>query len=143
MLHGTGMTNLELANVIGKYEGLPPAEGAHKYEGGMTKILTVADTAEPKSIAEMKSYGINIVGAKKGADSVEHGISVVQQQHLYLTEYRVNFIKDFRNYVWKVDKSGRPLGIGNHDFSHSGDAVRYGITDILDPQTYVFRVRSA
>lgn len=142
MAHATGLDNLDLANIIRKYEGLPPAEGPRKYEG-TTKVLAIADSAEPKSIAEMKNYGINIIGSVKGADSVDHGIQLVQRQHLYFTEYSVNFIKDFRNYLWKVDRSGRPLNVPEHTFSHSPDATRYGITDVLDPQESVFRVRTA
>lgn len=142
LAHANDLDNLELANITRKYEGLMPARGKHDYEG-RTKVLTVADSAEPKSIAEMKTYGVNITGADKGADSVEHGIRTVQRQHLYLTAYSVNFIKDFRNYLWKVDRNGKALGVPNHDFSHSADAVRYGITDILNPSKTAFRVRTA
>lgn len=142
LAYGTGLDNLQLANIIRKYEGLPPAIGPHRYEG-TTHVLAVADSAEPKSIAEMKTYGVNITGAAKGADSVDHGIQVLQRQKLYFTDYSVNFIKDARNYLWKVDKSGRPLNVPEHAFSHGPDAWRYGITDILEPQGTAFRVRSA
>jgi phage terminase large subunit len=54
-----------LANIVRKYERLPAAEAAHRYDGGITHTLTVADSAEPKSIAEMNTYGVNITGATK------------------------------------------------------------------------------
>lgn len=142
LAYATGMTNLDIANVIRKYERLAPAEAAHRFEG-RTEVLAVADSAEPKSIDEIKSYGVNIIGSTKGSDSVNNGIQVVQQQHLYITEHSVNVIKDWRNYLWKLDRSGRPLNVPQHEFSHSPDAARYAITDILSPSKYTFRVRTA
>ncbi len=142
LAHAPRLDNRDLSNIIRKYEGLMPAEAPYKYDG-QTSILTVADSAEPKSIAEMETYGILITGAEKGADSVDHGIQVVQQQHLYFTQHSTNFIKDFRNYLWKTDKNGKPLNVPEHAFSHAPDAVRYGITDVLNPNAYIFRVRTA
>lgn len=140
MAHGTGLDNFDLANIIRKYEGLMPAEAKNKYEG-QTTILCVADSAEPKSIAEMKSYGINIIGAEKGPDSVEHGIQLMQRQHFYITEYSTEFIKDARNYLWKVDKkTGKPLNVPEHEYSHFPDGLRYAITDLINPNKREMRV---
>jgi hypothetical protein len=74
------------------------------------------------SFAEMKSFGVKIIGSTKGPDSVEVGIETVQRQQLWLTEHSINFIKDFRNYLWKLDKSGRLLNVPEHAFSHVPDA---------------------
>jgi phage terminase large subunit len=47
--------------------------------------LIVADSAEPKSIAELQQYGLQVIGAKKGSDSIRFGISTVQQQRISVT----------------------------------------------------------
>lgn len=115
-LYASGMSNANIANTIKARVG---------------EALVIADSAEPKSIDEIKSYGVTITGSEKGQGSVNQGIQLVQDQVLYITKRSVNVIKDFRNYQWKVDRSGKSLNVPEHEFSHSPDAVRYAITDIL------------
>jgi len=93
--------------------------------------LVIADSAEPKSIDEIRSYGINIIGAEKGKDSVTHGIQLVQDQKISVTARSVNVIKEYRNYLWKVDKDGRVLNEPEHQWSHSMDAIRYRMSSLL------------
>ena len=69
--------------------------------------LTIADSAEPKSIAEIKLFGVNIVPTKKGADSVRHGIKAVQDQKISVTSSSVDLINEYRKYSWKRDKEGK------------------------------------
>lgn len=95
------------------------------------KNLVVADSAEPKSIDELVSYGVNIVASEKGPDSVVHGIQVVQRQRISVTKRSINIIKEYRNYLWETDKNGRILNVPEHQFSHSMDGIRYGITNIV------------
>ena len=90
----------------------------------------IADSAEPKSIDEIKSYGVDIQPCEKGAGSVLYGIKVVQDQKISVTKRSINLIKEYRNYLWQKDKkTGRikdprtPEGI----LDHLMDAVRYGI----------------
>ena len=90
-------------------------------------VLVVADSAEPKSIDEIKSYGIMIVGCAKGAGSVSNGIQYVQDQKVSMTKRSINTIKSYRNYMWDSDKDGRILNVPNHDYSDEMDAIRYGI----------------
>lgn len=89
--------------------------------------IVYADSAEPKSIDEIKGYGVNILAAAKGKDSVSHGIQLVQQQRISITERSVNLIKEFRNYLWKTNKDGISVNIPEHQFSHGMDAVRYAV----------------
>lgn len=98
--------------------------------------LVIADSAEPKSIDEIKSYGINILGADKGKDSVNHGIQLIQDQRISVTKRSVNIIKEYRNYLWKTDKEGKILNEPEHTFSHSMDAIRYGLNSILTKPTF-------
>lgn len=128
---GTGIKNRELSNIIRKAEGLEEVQTLSEFDTE-TEILTIADSAEPKSIEDMNDYGVNTIGSTKGQGSVSAGIEVTQDQKLYITASSVNFIKCFRNYQWKVDKkTGKSTNTPEHEFSHAPDAVRYGITDIL------------
>lgn len=110
-----GMSNNEIANILLTNENNP---------------LVIADSAEPKSIDEIRSYGINIVGAPKGKDSVNNGIQYVQQQRILITERSVNLIHEYRNYLWQTDKDGKILNIPEHDFSHGMDATRYALSPL-------------
>ncbi len=92
--------------------------------------LVIADSAEPKSIDEIRSYGISILGAKKGAGSVTQRIQYVQQQKIFVTKRSVNVIKEYRNYIWITDKDGKVLNEPDHQFSHSMDAVAYAIASL-------------
>ena len=91
------------------------------------RALVVADSAEPKSIDEIKSYGLNIIPTLKGKDSVRQGIQVVQDQQISVTKRSVNIIKEYRNYLWETDKDGKVLNEPEHTWSHSMDAIRYAI----------------
>jgi len=90
--------------------------------------LVIADSAEPKSIDEIKTYGINIIGANKGKDSVVNGIQFVQDQKIFVTKRSINVIKEYRNYLWLTDKDGKILNEPEHTYSHSMDAIRYGLS---------------
>lgn len=91
------------------------------------KALVVADSAEPKSIDEIYSYGISIVGANKGPGSVSQGINIVQSQRITYTKRSINIGKGLVNYLWKVDKEGKILNEPDHMFSDMMDAIRYGL----------------
>ncbi len=91
-------------------------------------VMTLADSAEPKSIDEIRAYGINIKAAKKGKGSVSQGIQFVQDQRISVTKRSYNIIKEYRNYLWETDKEGRILNEPEHTFSHSMDAIRYAFS---------------
>ncbi len=90
------------------------------------QALVIADSAEPKSIDEIKLYGVNIIPAVKGKDSVKQGIQFVQDQKISVTRRSKNLLKEYENYAWDTDKDGNtinePIGILNHCM----DAIRYG-----------------
>ena len=92
--------------------------------------LVIADSAEPKSIEEIKGYGVQISPAEKGADSVNHGIQMVQDLRISVTSRSTNIIREYRNYLWKTDKEGKVLSTPEHEFSHSMDAIRYGLVSL-------------
>ena len=100
------------------------------------KALVIADSAEPKSIDEIRGYGVNIVAAEKGKDSVCSGIQLVQDQRIEMTSQSINLIKEYRNYLWETDKQGIILNVPEHAFSHSMDAVRYGMVSMLKQPSF-------
>ncbi len=99
------------------------------------KRLVIADSAEPKSIDEIRSYGVNILPAVKGKDSVTSGIQLVQTQRISVTQRSTNIIKEYRNYLWETDKDGKILNEPEHAFSHSMDAIRYPMVSMLKIKT--------
>ena len=108
--------------------------------GREPQTLVIADSAEPKSIDELKSYGINILPAEKGKDSVVNGIQLVQAQRISITKRSINIIKEYRNYLWEVDKDGKILNVPEHTFSHSMDAIRYGLSSLIKkPDIKIFK----
>lgn len=88
-------------------------------------ILTVADSAEPKSIDEIKSYGITIVPAEKGKDSILHGIQVVQDLRISVTNRSQNLWKEYATYLWDRDREGAWLQRPENGNDHAMDALRY------------------
>lgn len=88
----------------------------------------VADCAEPKSIAEINALGFSVKPSPKGADSVANGIQVVRRYKMHVTAESVDVIRELRSYAWKTDSSGHALGVPEHAFSHSMDALRYAVS---------------
>ena len=84
-----------------------------------------ADSAEPKSIAELKRYGLKIRGADKGRDSIMYGIGLLQEKNILVTKRSLNIIKELRNYRWALDKEGNKLNKPIDAFNHAVDAMRY------------------
>lgn len=123
LLYSTQLTNPKIAS----------------YLLNLPKALVVADSAEPKSIAEIAAHGIMITGARKGKDSVLYGIQFVQDQKISLTKNSTNTIKEYRNYLWMTDNNGKiinePIGIMDHSMS----AIRYALTSIYPD----YRMRTA
>lgn len=99
------------------------------------KALVIADSAEPKSIDEIKGYQITILPCSKGPGSVARGIGYVQQQRISVTKRSINTIKEYRNYIWLTDKMGNliPNEEDPRCANHSMSAIRYAL-DSLKPQ---------
>lgn len=136
--YGTGMHNIDIANALRRHENLEPAIAQNSYTG-RTTTLAIADSAEPKSIDDIKRHGVSITGSTKGTDSVRFGIDVVQNQKITLTKRSTNIRKEQRNYLWKLDKNGKSLNVPEHEFSHSMDAIRYVINELVaKPKIRVF-----
>lgn len=102
------------------------------------QTLVIADSAEPKSIDEIKLHGVNIIGAEKGPDSVRNGIQLVQDQKIFITKRSINSIKEYRNYIFLVDKDGKVLNEEDPNCAnHSMSGIRYALTSIIKKPVFV------
>ena len=100
-------------------------------EMGYGKERITADSAEPKSIDELRSLGLRIQGAKKGKDSIINGIQWIQDLEIIIHPRCVNFITEISNYSWDKDKLGSRLNKPIDDFNHLMDAMRYGLEQYI------------
>lgn len=115
VLYTKGLSNKQIADTINSQP---------------KKALVIADAAEPKSIDEIRSYGVNIQPAVKGRGSVNQGIQLVQDQQISVTKRSLNVIKERRNYLWEKDPNGVATGSPIDIWNHAMDAVRYAIGSI-------------
>lgn len=92
--------------------------------------LIKADAAEPKSIAELNVLGINAVPARKGPDSILHGIKWLKGFEIIVDPKCKGLIQELGTYRWKVDKFDNPLDIPEDKNNHYIDALRYGSDDL-------------
>ena len=107
IVYQTGMLNSDIANKLPK------------------DVPVYADSAEPKSIADIQRYGITIKGVTKGRDSINYGIDVMQRENYLVTSNSTNLIKELRSYCWDTDKTGKRLNKPIDNYNHAIDAVRY------------------
>jgi phage terminase large subunit len=91
--------------------------------------IVVCDSAEPKSIRELKQQGVFSIGAKKGKDSVNHGIQWLKQQTIIVDITCQNMKNELMKYKWKEDKNGNVLPVPGDKDNHLIDALRYAYED--------------
>lgn len=94
----------------------------------LERSSVIADSAEPKSIDEIASYGVPIFASVKGKDSVNQGIQAVQDQKVFITKRSVNTLKEYRNYLWLTDKDGKITNEPSPIWNHHMDDIRYAIS---------------
>ena len=121
-LYQKGLSNKQIADVL----------------NNLPKALVIADSAEPKSIDELRMYGVNVLPCVKGKDSIQQGVQYVQDQRISITRRSVNGWKEYQNYLWKIDANGRVVNVPEDIFNHFMDAVRYGF-DSFKPVSMVLK----
>ena len=96
-------------------------------------MVIFADSAEPKSIAELGSYGLNIYPAQKGQDSVEHGIKWLQDLNEIIIDKRrtPESYKEFALYEYEQTKDGKYISAYPDKNNHTIDAVRYALNNVI------------
>lgn len=112
LLYQTGLTNQDIGNK------LKDLSINRSWE-------IIADSAEPKSIEELRRMGFNISAVSKGADSIANSIDILQRYRMNVTKISTNLIKELRSYKWKKDKSGKALNEPEDYLNHLCDALRY------------------
>ena len=120
-IYQTGLTNPEIAKEIKRL--------------GFDREKIVADSAEPKSIEEIKRGGCYIIPAEKGRDSINQGIDAIKRYKCYIHSGSKNLIEEFSSYTWDKDRDGNPTNKPIDKFNHGIDAGRYALSKkILKPQ---------
>jgi phage terminase large subunit len=113
-------------------KGLLNSEISNLLKANNVEDIIYADSAEPKSIAELNSYGHNVLPVSKGRDSITYGISLINQNKIYVTSRSKNLINELRNYIWLTDKSGVKMNKPIDAYNHAIDAMRYAIMSQLE-----------
>lgn len=107
-----------------------------------TKLPVYCDSAEPKSIADLKSYGINAYAVTKGTDSINYGIQTMQKQSYLVTKKSINVINEFQKYTWDKDKkTNQRLNKPIDNFNHAIDAIRYHEMETIGGLKKSFKTR--
>lgn len=120
--HGELWTDLEI------YEtGLTNPMIAEKAkEAGLTKAdQIIADSAEPKSIAELRNAGLWVIPTVKGGDSITVGIDILHRYKWNVTRRSIGMIEELQSYKWKKDRDGKKTNTPVDKFNHAIDATRY------------------
>ena len=112
LLYRTNMTNNDIGNFMKSINIVRPFD-------------IVADSAEPKSIEELRRQGFNIQPASKGADSIKIGIDILKRYQMNVTKQSTNTIKELRAYQWEKDRDGKLTGKPIDHSNHAIDAIRY------------------
>lgn len=106
---------------------------------GYAKERITADSAEPKSIDELKGLGLRrITSAVKGKDSINNGIQFIQDFEIIIHPKCVNFITEISNYTWDEDKFGNKINKPVDDFNHLMDAMRYAVERYISQKKIQF-----
>lgn len=111
LLYRTNMTNSEIGNFY-KTQNIGRAE-------------IICDSAEPKSIEELRRQGFNVHPAIKGPDSIKIGIDILKRYEIMVTKRSTNLIKELRSYLWETDRDGKLTGKPIDHNNHAIDALRY------------------
>lgn len=112
LIYETGLTNPKIAEKA-------------KAEGVTRKTQIVADSAEPKSIAELNNLGLWVVPTLKGKDSILLGIDILQRYKINVTRRSTALIEELQSYKWEENKDGKKTNKPIDDFNHAIDALRY------------------
>lgn len=120
--HGELWTDLEI------YEtGLTnPMIAENAKDAGLTKAdQIIADSAEPKSIAELRNAGLWVIPTVKGRDSITVGIDILHRYKWNVTRRSIGMIEELQSYKWKKDRDGKKTNTPVDKFNHAIDATRY------------------
>jgi len=119
-----GLSNSRIADKIKELNG-------HRHK-------TTADSSEPKSIDYLKTKSINVRGAMKGAGSVNTGVDFLLEFEIIVNAHLVEFMTEFNNYCWLIDKNNVQQNKPVDDFNHFIDSLRYACEHHTKNNAFVF-----
>jgi len=126
MFYETGLTNTDIA--------------ARLTSAGISKSTEIiADSAEPKSIEELKRLGWNVKGAKKGPDSIKNSIDILRRHKINITRRSINLRHEIARYKWRIDRSGKTINEPVDAYNHLIDPLRYIALNKLKINTFISR----
>lgn len=105
---------------------------------GHKKRKIVCDSAEPKSIDELKGLGLRAYSAKKGKDSIMNGIQWIQDLEIIIHPRCVNFLTEISLYIWDKDRFGNTLNQPIDEFNHLMDAMRYALEEYVRKKGWLY-----
>lgn len=106
---------------------------------GYSKERIVADSAEPKSIDELRNLGLRkIKGARKGRDSINNGIQFIQNFEIVIHPRCTNFIREISSYCWDKDKFGKSINKPVDDENHLMDSLRYASQEYITKNRWLY-----
>jgi len=124
VMYEKGLVNAEIAQRIGPLKGWE----------------IIADSAEPKSIEDLRRSGFRIRPTVKGPDSVRAGLAKMQGLTIYVTSDSIDLIRELRTYSWAVDKAGATTNEPEDANNHAIDAARYAIMDKLKARSGTYAI---
>jgi len=128
LIYQTGLTNQDISSKM--------------KELGVGRESITADSAEPKSIEEIRRLGWNIKGAMKGKDSILNGIDLMKRYNYHITAESLDLIREWRGYSWKKDMvTNKFFNEPIDNLNHCIDAIRYAIQAHLNKPSGVYAIR--
>ena len=111
-IYSTGLTNPEIARRA-------------EMEGVTKEDQIIADCAEPKSIAELRSHGLWVTPSPKGNDSIVYGLDILKRYRIHVTRRSIGLLSNLRSYKWDKDRDGNMTSKPEDRNNHGIDAIRY------------------
>lgn len=127
LIYKRGLTNIKNP----KNPNQPSIEEKFEELGITSTDMIWADSADPKSIQDLRGCGYKVLGAAKGPDSIRSGIDLMKRYKINIVKDSVDLIKERNNYKWKTDNAGKATNQPVDAFNHGWDASRYGCMEEL------------
>ena len=122
LLYKKGLTNQDIFNEIKNL--------------GLEEELFICDSAEPKSLEDMKRLGLYCKPSIKGAGSVMNGIQIIKEYDVFASKQSKNLLQEYQYYIWESNKDGNTINkIKQNGMDHLMDAFRYAVTTGLARDT--------
>ena len=115
LLYKKGLTNQDIYNEIKNL--------------GLEEELFICDSAEPKSLEDMKRLGLYCKPSNKGSGSVMNGIQIIKEYDVFASKQSKNLLQEYQYYIWESNKDGQTINkIKQNGMDHLMDAFRYAVT---------------